>query len=190
MKKFLILFIGCVLVQGSVNAVRYQHIFTSKRNEAEIVAALKPLLASRNDIDQKVDEDGWLPLNFAAAHGFKSVVQFLIDAGADVNKPNGYGRTPFLLAAYAGRIDIVLALIAAKADVKQPDCFGSTPLHLATICKHQEIVEIIKNHLAHKEMLPLLCAFHPRLGAQSGLKDFVPQWMLPQIFELLKKADR
>ncbi len=202
MKKFLILFIGCILGQGSINAmdvIEYPWENEPALHKAAFAGntvAVSSLLRE-TPVDQQ-DEYGRSALHWAAFGGFKDVVHILITAGANVNQQDKTLWTPMHWAARRGYQEIVAMLLSHGAK-NQPNTNGETPVNLANthilksnveIAKYQRVVEIIKNHLAHKEMLPFLYAFHPRLGAQSGLKDFVPHWMLPQIYELLKKADR
>jgi ankyrin repeat protein len=48
----------------------------------------------------------------ACSGGHSSVVQLLIDAGADVNGQDDTGATPLFLASHAGHIVVVQLLLA------------------------------------------------------------------------------
>jgi ankyrin len=67
-------------------------------------------------------------------------LKVLIEAGADVNEPDGNGATPLLWAVYTNNVMIVMELIDAGADVNlecqkphetDPELDGATPLHMA-----------------------------------------------------------
>src|SRR6266496_91525 len=57
----------------------------------------------------------------AASGGHLEVVQTLLAAGGDVNKPDSYGVTPVMEAALNGHALVVKALLEAKADLDPVD---------------------------------------------------------------------
>jgi ankyrin repeat protein len=69
------------------------------------------------------------PLHWAAEHGLTTIVERLIENGAEVDAPDQFGRRPLHRAV--PYVDVVELLIAAGADVNTPDMFGRTPLHWA-----------------------------------------------------------
>uniref|UniRef100_A0A8C5N739 Oxysterol-binding protein n=1 Tax=Gouania willdenowi TaxID=441366 RepID=A0A8C5N739_GOUWI len=58
---------------------------------------------------------GWTPLHLACYFGHKSVVEELLEAGADVNLPNNIGDTPLHKAAFTGRKEVVMLLLRYDA---------------------------------------------------------------------------
>ncbi|MGH7679657.1 MAG: ankyrin repeat domain-containing protein [Gemmatimonadaceae bacterium] len=64
---------------------------------------------------------GFTPLIYAAKHGRARVVQILIDAGADVNRPARYGQTALAFAVDRSDITVVRHLMTAgaSADTRQ-----------------------------------------------------------------------
>jgi hypothetical protein len=73
----------------------------------------------------------------------KKLMVFCLNAGADVNQANEYGRTILAIAAYNNDTDIVKLLLNAKADVNKADKDGDTPLSIASIYDLKEIVELL-----------------------------------------------
>jgi len=47
----------------------------------------------------------------------QNIVRLLLDAGADIDKEDGDGDSPFLVASYGGHIDLVRLLMEAGADI-------------------------------------------------------------------------
>ena len=96
-------------------------------------------------------------------------------------------------AAVNGHQEVAQALIAAGADFNQQDNEGKTPLQEAARLGHPEIVKLINRvnaspDIAKKQVLALLSAMHPRLGAESpvslimenqrnGLFHIIGQWV-------------
>ena len=60
-----------------------------------------------------------------------AMVKLLIEAGANVNDKDGYGRTALIYAAKKNSVDLVKILIEAGADVNVKDGYGNTALYYA-----------------------------------------------------------
>jgi ankyrin repeat protein len=72
----------------------------------------------------------------------QKMIEVLIKAGADVNKPNLSGDTPLILAAeQEGYGPIVQLLIDAGADLNKTDNMGNAPLMAATSAGRQDIAQ-------------------------------------------------
>lgn len=54
-----------------------------------------------------VDKEGLTPLSWACLKGQKSVVELLVERGAQIDHTDKNGRTPLDLAAFYGDADIV-----------------------------------------------------------------------------------
>eukprot|EP01112_Ceratiomyxa_fruticulosa_P012947 TRINITY_DN3612_c0_g1_i2.p1 TRINITY_DN3612_c0_g1~~TRINITY_DN3612_c0_g1_i2.p1 ORF type:complete len:160 (-),score=34.53 TRINITY_DN3612_c0_g1_i2:191-670(-) len=75
-----------------------------------------------------------------------NIVEYLIDAGANVNHANATGATPLILAAEKGNFSIVQYLLSHDANVNASDNEGRTALHYASIKSNEHIVHyLIKN---------------------------------------------
>ena len=61
-----------------------------------------------------------------------AMVKLLIEAGANVNAKDGYGRTALIYAVRKNSVDMAKLLIEAGADVNVKDGYGNTALYYAT----------------------------------------------------------
>lgn len=82
-------------------------------------------------------------LHAAAQDGNLAEVEWLLAAGADVNKDSD-GITPLLIAAHKGHREVVEVLLAANADVNKQDEDSDTPLDLAVEEGHEEVATLLR----------------------------------------------
>ena len=85
------------------------------------------------------DDNGWLPLMFAADKGHLAVASYLIDQGARINQQSlGHGEWNALMrACYSGRRDMVRLLLERGADPTISKTCRVTPLMCAI--RHLEV---------------------------------------------------
>ncbi len=85
------------------------------------------------------------PLHVAA--GFKedtSVIQALLDVGAELDARDARGRTPLhLAAAFNENPAVIRAFLDAGADRNARDEFDSTPLHFAAMYGNQRAIVVL-----------------------------------------------
>jgi ankyrin len=74
---------------------------------------------------------GFTPLLYAVREDCLDCVKKLLDAGADINKPDPDNVSPLVLALLNMRYDVARYLIEQGADVNQWDYWGRTPLYAA-----------------------------------------------------------
>ena len=74
---------------------------------------------------------GLTPLLYAAREGCVDCIGALVDAGADINRPDPEGISPLLLAVINMRFDTAAALIRKGADPNHIDFWGRGPLYAA-----------------------------------------------------------
>lgn len=78
---------------------------------------------------------GWTPLHWAARHGQTSVVQRLLNEGAEIDAREHMGRTALHVATMGNHRDTAELLIARGADVNARDRWGVTPLRRMELLK-------------------------------------------------------
>ena len=103
-------------------------------------------------LDAPLDPQGTTPCMLAAwldtppTEGAWTLVQALIQHGADPNQPNARGGTPLLCACEAGHETAVTALLAAGADPVHVDGDGDTALCVAATHGHAATVALLLAH--------------------------------------------
>ena len=78
------------------------------------------------------DELGNTPLIYAAEHGNRKMVEYLLDKGALTNVKNDEKNTPLHFAFKSGKIKVIIPLIKAGGSLNVINKFGSTPLGMGT----------------------------------------------------------
>ncbi len=74
---------------------------------------------------------GLTPLLYAARSGCTGCVDAILDAGADINRPNPDGVTPLIIAIDNLAFDTARVLLERGADPQIWDWWGRTPLYVA-----------------------------------------------------------
>lgn len=91
---------------------------------------------------------GYTALTGAVAGGHASIVQWLLENGADANYRYGPGYFPLLEAAANGHLAIVKPLLAHGADANAATRDGKTALALAEERKHSDVAEYLRGRSA------------------------------------------
>jgi transcription elongation factor Elf1 len=87
-------------------------------------------------------------LQAASSRGHKSIVQILLDYGADINAQGGRFDSALEAASFGGHKDVVQLLLDHGADVNGQKGF-SYALFEASRCGHNQVVQILLDHGAN-----------------------------------------
>jgi ankyrin repeat protein len=112
-------------------------------------------------------------LDVAAQEGPLDVVELLVKAGAEVNKPDSHGQTPLRVAARNGRTDIVKFLLSKGAEVDTKGNDGATPLEHAASKGHLDIVKLLVEKGANINLQDKEGDFALGEAARHGFLDVV-----------------
>jgi ankyrin repeat protein/L-ascorbate metabolism protein UlaG (beta-lactamase superfamily) len=95
------------------------------------------------------------PLHYAAQGGHKDVVEFLLDRGAQVSRPNIDGETPLHYAIGLDSPDVANLLVSRGADLAARTAGGITPLRMAALWGNMAVVtRILEKGADARETLP------------------------------------
>ncbi len=116
--------------------------------------ALKTLLQRNPQLAKERGTNGNTLVNLAASIAANAdrdlrltLVETLLNAGADVNDSNDRGWTPLHQAAYSNQGDIAEVLIHRGADLDaEAHGSGGTPLIVALFWGHREIADLLRRH--------------------------------------------
>jgi ankyrin repeat protein len=100
-----------------------------------------------------LDDRHFTPLMHAAEKGRESIVEYLIQQGANVNAKEEFGDSPLVFAASWSHVHIVHALLMAGADVNTMDAEQDTPLTIAAAEGHTQVCSILLKHQARIDIV-------------------------------------
>ncbi len=110
----------------------------------------RALVSARADVDRGTRVGGLQPLWMASTNGSADMIRLLVDAGANVNTPNGTGATPLMAAAMSGSVDAVAQLLdeGAFANARET-ANGQTPLMFAAWEDRADVIRLLVERGAH-----------------------------------------
>lgn len=151
------------------------------------INAVQVLLDAKAKVNTK-DYEGMTALDYVINREYDpNIMTILINAGADVNAPTGYGTTPLIRSFYNQNMDYARMLITHGANVNITHKGGEPPLFDAVRNSTPDIIELLVKHGAEINYqtphgkTPLISAVEAkksenvealiRLGADINFKD-------------------
>ncbi|GAB6027052.1 hypothetical protein CHUAL_013779 [Chamberlinius hualienensis] len=130
---------------SGIGDYEYQLLEASKAGDLEVV---KRILSVHKHIVNCRDLDGRhsTPLHFAAGYNRVSVVEFLLQNGADVHAKDRGGLVPLHNACSYGHYEVTELLVKHGANVNVADLWKFTPLHEASAKGKYDIVKLLLKH--------------------------------------------
>jgi len=116
-------------------------------------------------------------LSIAVLNGYKDMAAMLLQAGAEADACDSFGKTPLHYAASLKppiAIDLISILMDHGADIDAQNSTGQAPLHLAVMCGHKMVVShllkyqpdiMLKDYLS--SLTPLFYSYKFRAGADD-----------------------
>jgi ankyrin repeat protein len=132
MKKGILIFasfVAMVAIVWVLNVSRAREFALFNAASEGNLARVKLLIQNGEPINKQISiHFGWTPLIAAIYHNQPTVVQYLIQAGADVNLADRDGQTPIMWATYFGDANLatVKELISHGAKLDARDKRGAT----------------------------------------------------------------
>ncbi|MBR1713465.1 MAG: ankyrin repeat domain-containing protein [Treponema sp.] len=99
-----------------------------------------------SDIGMNLDDeiDGEIPVLYAAENGENEILQALLAAGADADRPDDEGNTPLMKAVESNENKAVKILIDNGADVNIENDYEETALSFARLSNNKYIVGLLR----------------------------------------------
>ena len=121
-------------------SVHSQDVFESARTGN--IKQLKKLIALNKDTIQKVNQMGFDPLMIACYRGQTKCARFLIEHGADVNRPSAEGSA-LQAACYQNNPELAALLVQKGADLNTQGPDGNTALMYAVLNQNLKLVKML-----------------------------------------------
>lgn len=133
------LLLGILLFSGV--SAHSQDVFESARTGN--IKQLKKLISLNKDTIQKVNQMGFDPLMIACYRGQTKCAAFLIEHGADVNRPSTEGSA-LQAACYQNNTELGILLISKGAHLNTQGPDGNTALMYAVLNQNEKLVSTLK----------------------------------------------
>jgi len=142
-------------------------------------------------IVDETDEDGRTALILASVMHHTDIVKMLLEAGANPNLTDGYGKTALMWAAYWGRsrTSIVKMLLEAGAKPNLTDKDGKTALMLASEKGHTDIVKMLLNAEANPNLVDVDGKTALMEASRNGHTDIVEMLLAAEVDPNLTDKD-
>jgi len=125
-------------------------IFTKNNNNQRYInlsnSEDKTSIMLATDYINHVNSKGKTALILAAEYGDKTIVEILLDNGAEIEKKNSKGSAALILAVYYGNNDVVELLVEKGANINIQNNYGSNALMYASVKGNVNIINFLLNN--------------------------------------------
>lgn len=126
----------------------------SKAKAKLTVSVAKALIRKGARVDAR-DKEGTTPLMWAVNRGNLPLIQFLLDAGADVNAKDRVKYNESTVLMYAQRVDVAEMLLRQGADPSLCNASGENAWEYALVNDHirgyRRLADLIRSYLGRKQ---------------------------------------
>jgi ankyrin repeat protein len=119
--------------------------------EAGDLAKVRALVEGDPALVKARDENGRMPLHWAARGGHLDVLRYIVEKGADLNALDNNGVAPLHTLAGSGQTEAARLLIEKGADIDIKNPVKQTPLNLAAEYGQEEMVKLLIENGANIE---------------------------------------
>jgi len=116
--------------------------WAAMKGRAEIAVLL---ISKGASLDQKCLNYSFTALHCAINENQNTIINTLINSGANIMAKDKDGNTPLHFASMMGNDSVVHKLLSKGANVNAMDNQGVTPIFLANYCGHGKVVNILRN---------------------------------------------
>eukprot|EP01136_Pigoraptor_vietnamica_P002001 Opistho-1_new@29346 len=133
------------------------------------------------------DSTGETPLHVAAFRGYLTVVQVLVEAGADVHSQDVKGATPLHAAVNGCDMQVFTYLLSCGANIDAQDFRHRTPLHYAAEWGDSHVVRFLLNCGANPQVRDVTSRLPKDMTRRQDIRALLSQ---PQMDLLEASAQR
>ena len=124
----------------STASAHSQDVFEAARTGN--IKQLKKLIALNKDTIQKVNHMGFDPLMIACYRGQTKCAEFLVENGANINRPSAEGSA-LQAACYQNNTELAAILVKKGADLNAQGPDGNTALMYGVLNQNLKLVKIL-----------------------------------------------
>ncbi len=164
-----------------------------KASQMGHIEAVRALLSIPECKIDHVDNNSRSAIFFSAALGREEVTKELLEAGADIEKKDKYGWTPFIISAWNNKLSMVELLASKGAQIDVSDINGDTALHHTCKAGKLEITKLLCslsldiNNLNKKKITPYQYADEHE-NIRCYLNKIIKEKRIERTDNLLRKA--